>query len=299
MIRTLLIAGANGQLGRCLVDRAIESDLDCVAFGSAELDICEPESLRARVHDSQPDILINAAAYTAVDKAESHSGDAFRVNETGVANLAEVCAERGIPLIHISTDYVFGGDTQSAYREGDRTDPVGVYGASKLAGERAIQERLTEYLIVRTSWVYSEYGHNFVKTMLRLAKDREHIQVVSDQYGRPTYAGDLADAILAACANPGLGEKWGIYHFAGADVCSWSEFARNLFAMSVELGLIVEAPKVINIASRDYPAAASRPLRSVLDSAKFTQHFGVEPVPLADSLRYSLAALAARSDRVQ
>jgi len=265
----LLITGASGQLGRCLQDRAGKAGFDTTAVTREELDISDKDAIDRVVSGCRPDVIINAAAYTAVDKAESDSELAYAVNEIGPKNLAASCARRDIPLIHISTDYVFDGFATEPYRVDSPTNPRSIYGKSKLAGELAVQRECEKYLIIRTSWVFSEYGNNFVKTMLRLAQKRDSLGVVADQLGCPTYAGDLASCILECIVQFGSGrENWGIYHFCGSEGVSWYDFSQYIFEVGLKEKLLKSAPRVKPITTSDYPTSAPRPGYSVLSGEK-------------------------------
>ncbi|WP_342752121.1 dTDP-4-dehydrorhamnose reductase [Vibrio sp. JC009] len=264
----LLIVGANGQLGRCLQDRVQSKKYECLATDVDQLDITDTSSVMSLVTESMPDIIINAAAYTAVDKAETESELAYAVNSDGPKNLAEAAKSRDIPLIHISTDYVFDGKSTSPYKCDALTNPQGVYGESKLAGERSVIDTTSQHIIIRTAWVFSEYGNNFVKTMIRLATERDEVGVVADQYGCPTYAGDLADVVLKAVdeyfASSNF-SKYGVYHFCGSEATSWHGFARAIFSQAESLSVINKQPKLKAIKTEDYPTPARRPEYSVLD----------------------------------
>lgn len=262
----ILLTGKNGQLGRCFLDVA-SSEHDVHAFGSDELDISDHRQVANRIAQVRPDIIVNTAAYTAVDKAESDRERAYAVNEQGVKHLAEHAALLDIPVIHISTDYVFDGQAVTPYLPSDKTNPQGVYGASKLAGEKALATATTQYIVLRTAWVFSEYGNNFVKTMIRLAKERDALGVVADQYGCPTYAGDLAIAIKQLCEQYEAKQDlpWGVYHYCGNTPTSWHGFARTIFVMAKDQGIIDKIPKLSAISSDQYPTPAKRPAFSVLD----------------------------------
>lgn len=265
----ILLTGKNGQLGRCFADLlvAVGDQHQLFAFGSAELDISNEEQVAQLMAEVAPDIIVNAAAYTAVDKAESEPELAYVVNEQGPKHLAQQAAALGIPLIHVSTDYVFDGNGIRPYLPSDATNPQGVYGASKLAGEQAISANLEQHIILRTAWIFSEYGNNFVKTMVRLAKERDALSVVADQYGCPTYAGDLARAIMQLCDQYAAGESlaWGVYHYCGDTPTSWHGFARAIFALAKEQGLLASVPKLTAISTEQYPTPAKRPSYSVLN----------------------------------
>lgn len=237
-----------------------------------------------------PDIVINAAAYTAVDKAESDRATAFAVNAHGPALLAAFAASRNIPLIHISTDYVFDGAASRPYVETDATNPLNVYGESKLEGERAVLHAQPRSMILRTSWLFSAHGSNFVKTMLRLARERDRLRIVNDQFGCPTSAHELAQCIWRIaeriCGRAEPFRHWGIYHYAGGGVTSWADFAAAIFA-SPE-ALVRRAPVIDRVPVQDYPLPATRPRNSALDCNKIAACFGLPPLPwqapLADVL---------------
>ncbi len=273
----ILVAGASGQLARALQAEARlrEGKFSLTALGRPSLDITDPASIEAAVIRERPAIVINAAAYTAVDRAESEPGAAFALNRDGAASLAQITAQNGAALIHVSTDYVFDGTKPRAYAEEDAPNPQSVYGRSKHEGELAVAAANPRHLIVRTSWVYSEYGSNFLKTMLRLARERPELRVVSDQYGNPTYARDLAAAILDLAENLAgrNDEAWGVYHLAGSGDASWRDFAARIIACGAQYGC-PQVP-VMPIPSADYPAEAKRPANSRLDCTKAARMFGV------------------------
>jgi len=269
----LLITGCNGQLGSELQIQARAASWDVLAVDWGELDISDLQAVQAMVNAYSPDVLINAAAYTAVDKAEEDVSLAFAVNQQGSENLAVACESKGIPLVHYSTDYVFDGSKLGVYTEEDVVAPLGVYGESKLAGERVVQEHCSKYLIFRTSWVFSAHGHNFVKTMLRLAAEREELGVVADQYGKPTSAGELARITLEIL--PRLNNQWGIYHLAQSGVTSWHGFAKAIFDHAIALRIPLKVRHVKAIKTEEYPTPAKRPMNSELNCDKVEQVFGV------------------------
>lgn len=264
----ILLTGKNGQLGRCFQDVLKNTSHELFAYGSTELNIADALQVDRIIQQVRPDVIVNAAAYTAVDKAESDSERAYLVNATGPGLLAEQASALGIPFIHVSTDYVFDGAAVEPYLPSDKTNPQGVYGASKLAGEHAVTAACEHHIILRTSWVFSEYGNNFVKTMVRLAKERDVLSVVADQYGCPTYAGDLAHAILQICDQYEQGKAlvWGIYHYCGDTPTSWHGFARAIFVEAVRLEAITKKPRLKAIASDQYPTPARRPDYSVMST---------------------------------
>ena len=267
---TILVTGGNGQLASCIKDVEKQyDDLNIIYTYHLELDICELNQIQT-FFKSNPQInyCINCAAYTAVDKAETEAEKAFEINATGAKNLAQVCNDHDAILIHVSTDFVFDGEKNEPYTETDVANPISVYGASKLQGEVEIQQALKEYFIIRTSWLYSEYGNNFMKTMLRLAETRDGISVVSDQIGTPTYAGDLAEIIIQIINTKT--EKYGIYHYSNEGVASWFEFAKEIFKLAKN------KIKVNPIPSIEYLTPAKRPKYSVLDKKKIIDVFKID-----------------------
>ncbi|MCF6093268.1 dTDP-4-dehydrorhamnose reductase [Microaerobacter geothermalis] len=251
----VVVTGAKGQLGRDLVRRLRVNRGGVFGYGREELDITRMESVRQVIDEIRPDVIIHAAAYTKVDQAESDEEQAYLVNAFGSRNVAIAAEEFGAKLCYISTDYVFDGKATFPYKEYDRTNPLGVYGKSKYAGEELTKTLSSKYFIVRTSWVYGVHGHNFVRTMLRLAEERDELKVVNDQIGSPTYTVDLAEFIAQLIAT----EKYGIYHASNTGTCSWYDFAKAIFE---EAGVQV---KVSPIATEDFPRPAPRPKYSVLD----------------------------------
>jgi dTDP-4-dehydrorhamnose reductase len=288
----ILLTGKNGQLGRCFQDVLTGTNHELFAYGSAELNIADTQQVIRVVQQVKPDIIVNAAAYTAVDKAETDSENAYLVNATGPELLARQAADLDIPFVHVSTDYVFDGAAVEPYLPSDETNPQGVYGASKLAGERAVTAACEKYIILRTAWVFSEYGNNFVKTMVRLAKERDALSVVADQYGCPTYAGDLALAILQICEQHEQGKPlaWGIYHYCGDTPTSWHGFARAIFAKAEMLGVITKRPQLTAISSDQYPTPAKRPEYSVM-STQALSGIGVSAFSWGTGLSFVLRKL--------
>ena len=274
----VLVAGGQGQVGSALAQQGLEQNLDLIALGRQDLDITSTESIASVFAKYEPDLLINAAAYTAVDKAESEPELAYAINETATALLADACAERGIPMLHISTDYVFDGTKDSPYVETDLVNPITIYAKSKEAGERALRERLEQHIILRTSWVFSIQGNNFVKTMVRLAKDRDRLTVVSDQFGGPSSARGIAEALLTIAAHYESGSSiaWGIYHYCQKPYVSWHQFAESIVACAIEIGLVDHEVEVAPIPSSEFPTPVVRPKNTRLNTTKFTQAFGIE-----------------------
>lgn len=289
----ILLTGKNGQLGRCFQDVLKSANHELFAYGSTELNIADAQQVAEVVQQVKPDIIVNAAAYTAVDKAETDSDNAYLVNATGPEQLAKQAADLDIPFVHVSTDYVFDGEAVEPYLPTDQTNPQGVYGASKLAGEQAVEAECEKYIILRTAWVFSEYGNNFVKTMVRLAKERDVLSVVADQYGCPTYAGDLAKAILRVCEQYEQGKAlaWGIYHYCGDSPINWHGFARAIFSKAERFGVIAKRPQLKAISSDQYPTPAKRPEYSVM-STEALADIGVQASLWRSSLDIVLCRLA-------
>jgi len=260
MSSRILVLGANGQVGFHLRQALSEAFF----WDRSQLDLADPARVEAAVLAFAPDCIVNAAAYTAVDRAESEAALAWRVNAEAPAALARAAQALDATLVHISTDYVFDGSLARAYRKTDPVAPINVYGRTKLAGELAVASLCDRHWILRTSWVFSEHGSNFVRTMLRLGSERDALRVVDDQHGCPTYAGDLA-ALIAGLLRVRSGElNYGVYHVAGGAPTTWRRFAEAIFAAAVARGLIAKAPAVEPIATCDYPTPAVRPLNSVL-----------------------------------
>jgi len=270
----ILVLGSAGQVGSELMIRQSHATGPIVGFDRDTVDICDAAQMRDLVASTAPDLVINAAAYTAVDKAESERDLAFAINRDGPANLASACDAAAIPLLHISTDYVFDGASAAPYRETDPVAPMGVYGASKLAGEEAVRARLAHHVILRTAWVFSAHGANFVKTILRLSAERPELRVVDDQFGCPTPAAAIAETLLAIAAKLRRGgASWGTYHYAGAPATSWCRFARAIVETAARhRGRIIP---VVPIATSEYPTAAKRPANSALDCTKIAATFGL------------------------
>lgn len=270
----ILITGKNGQLGQQLQKQA-PSDIIVIAHGRETLNIADKEQVFAVLKEAKPDAVINAAAYTAVDKAETDADQANAINAQGPENLALACRELGIRLIHVSTDFVFNGKQSHPYQPQDKRQPLGVYGEGKARGEEAVEAILPEAIIVRTAWVYDREGGNFVNTMLRLMNEREQLGVVADQIGTPTWAGTLAQALFALAKNP---EAKGIYHCTDAGAASWYDFAVAIFEEGKTAGLLPQEKQVQikPIATSDYPTPATRPHYSVLDKTRLVTETGLE-----------------------
>jgi dTDP-4-dehydrorhamnose reductase len=292
----ILFTGANGQLGHEIKRAAIKKELWAVGLTHHELDITQPESINAVISKINPTVIINCAAYTAVDQAESEPEPAFAVNQHGPAQLAKACSDHNIAFIHISTDYVFDGRKDSAYVENDPICPIGIYGQSKAAGEAQIAQLIKKYIIIRTSWLYGCHGNNFVKTMIRLGRTKDRIGVVDDQFGSPTHAADLAEAVLTVACNILQDDfsQWGIYHFANQGIVSWYEFAKNIFEI-ISKKMELKLTKLDPLTTDQYPTVAVRPEYSVLSVKKISQQFGINPPFYLDSLKEMLARMLAES----
>ncbi len=276
----ILVTGANGQVGYCLQQQLREQAWDFVALTRTELDISDADAVNNALATFQPDIIINAAAYTAVDKAEQEQDLAIAINCNGPANLARAAKNIGAAILHISTDYVFAGDAIGSYREGDTTAPQGVYGQSKLDGELAVIAANEKHIILRTAWVFGEHGNNFVKTMIRLGSTRDTLGIVADQEGGPTYAGDIAATLLAIAKHYATGNDtlWGTYHYSGLPHISWFGFAQHIFAEVERAGIYSKTiPQLNPITTTDYPTPAKRPANSKLNCQKLEQVFGITP----------------------
>ena len=290
----LLVAGAKGQLGLELCRRGPHYGFDVIPLDLPEFDITDPFRVDEELARKDISLVVNAAAYTAVDKAESEREIAFAVNSEGPRHLALACARRKIPLIHVSTDYVFDGNKGRPYIEADPICPIGIYGESKAAGEKAVREALETHIILRTSWLYSSHGSNFVKTILRLAGEREELRVVADQYGCPTHAADLAEAILSIAERiHGNGSNsWGTYHYCGKGITSWHGFAQEICRLG-KRHTTLRAKAVNAISTEEYPTPAKRPPYSVLDCMKIEKCFGLTRKPWQNSLAEMLARMFA------
>ncbi len=287
----IIIIGAQGQVGSELARRAPGLGYEALAWDQAELDITDAAAVDRALAASGAAVVINAAAYTAVDKAEQEPERAFAVNRDGPAHLAAACNRLQIPLLHISTDYVYDGRKPGSYIEEDPTAPLGVYGASKLAGDEAVRLLLPRHLILRVSWVFGIDGNNFVKTILRLAREREELRIVADQRGCPTYAGDIADALLnlaGRVSTMDARDLWGTYHYCGEPATTWHGFTEAIVEEARRYEpLLVKT--IVPIATTEYPTPAARPANSVLDCAKLTARLGIQPRPWREGLKTMLA----------
>jgi dTDP-4-dehydrorhamnose reductase len=279
----IAVIGKSGQIARALQARA-RGDISIHTLGRPAIDLTRPRCILPALHP-RPDFVINAAAYTAVDRAENEPDLAFAVNAEGAGAVAAAAATLGVPILHLSTDYVFDGEKAGAYVEDDPVGPRSVYGRSKLQGERAVAAANPRYLILRTSWVYAPYGENFVATMLRLARSRSEVQVVNDQTGCPSFAPDIADALLSLALHlqsPDGGAVSGTYHLASPESTTWFDFAQRIFRVSAAHG--GPSARVVPISTTAYGATAARPKNSVLDSGKFSRAFGLRLTGIDDAL---------------
>ncbi|MCH9806940.1 MAG: dTDP-4-dehydrorhamnose reductase [Alphaproteobacteria bacterium] len=284
--RPIAVIGASGQVAQALIRLADQSDRPLVARGRPDVDLTDIATVGRFFDEVRPSVIVNAAAHTAVDKAESEPEAAFALNAEGPAKLAVVCNAMSVPLIHLSTDYVFNGLAQSPYRATDEPSPMSVYGASKAAGEMAVAVGCPQHIILRTAWVYGVEGNNFVKTMLRLGAERDELGIVADQRGSPTFADDIASAILSIAQsiisepNP---DRWGIYHYTNAGETTWHEFAQAIFAHARSAGR--NTPNTVKpIATADYPTPARRPPYSVLDCGRVDSAFQISRPDWKDAL---------------
>jgi dTDP-4-dehydrorhamnose reductase len=286
----VLVCGAGGQVGSCIVNQAASFGLEAIGLSRQALDITSATQIREAIEHYKPALIINAAAYTNLDHAEAEVAQAEAVNRDGAANLAIAARQFGIPLFHLSSEYVFSGDGSSPYRETDLPKPNSVYGTTRLAGEEAISRSLDRHLILRTSWIYGERGNNFVRTMLNLGSKTAEISVVSDQVGSPTRARSVArvfiELALRYCRDGDL--QWGLYHYSGAASCSWAEFATEIFREAEQTGLIDKAPRVLPVPSESLPRAAMRPAWSVLDCTLIETTFGIRPKHWRDELNHAI-----------
>lgn len=274
--KRVLVLGKSGQLAIAL-SRLNHPGATIICSGRPDLDLENEISIRAAIARHAPEIVINAGAFTAVDRAESEADAAMAINAKGAGNAAAACEKAGIPIVHISTDYVYPGSKTTPYVESDPTGPINAYGRSKLAGETAVASRNPAHVILRTGWLYAPWGTNFARTMMRLAQERDVVRVVGDQFGTPTYVPHLAETVvkvaLASCTHLDLAQR-GVFHIASSGEASWADFAERLFAVSKKLG--GPNARVERIGSADYPTAAARPAYSVLSTAKLRAAFALE-----------------------
>lgn len=295
----ILLTGAGGQVGFEINRLAAEQRVDLIGLSRQILDIGDSQAVDQTISRYRPGLVINAGAYTAVDKAEAERESAFRANRQGPAHLADACHRHQIPLIHLSTDYVFDGSKSGAYLEDDAAAPTGVYGQSKWEGEEEVRSRLPQHLIIRVSWVFGPHGHNFVKTMVRLAAERDSLQVVADQRGCPTSATDIARTLLllAMSFDPARPDTpWGTYHYCGQPATTWHEFAEAIVQTATTMNLLNRVIPVHPIATHEYPTPAKRPANSVLDCRKIRRNLAVEQPDWHDGLRAMLSQMSSLPD---
>ncbi len=304
-VAPIAVIGRTGQVARALVRRAAERNIPLVAGGRPDVDLTSIDSAGRFIDRNRPSVVVNAAAYTAVDKAESEPEAAFALNAEGPGKLAAVCHALDVPLIHISTDYVFDGLATEPYREDSRMQPMNAYGASKAAGELAVAMACPRHIILRTAWVYGLEGHNFVRTMLRLGAERDELGIVADQTGAPTFADDIADAILTIAGkfeeasgsrtSDADSDLYGTFHFTSAGETTWHGFASAIFAHAAEAGR--KTPEIIEaITTADYPTPARRPPYSVLDSRRIARVYRVEPPNWQEALRRAMPRILEAAD---
>ena len=288
----VLIVGAAGQLGTELRIRSQLRGYNTVAVDRSQLDISDETSVNELVTRLKPSVIINAAAYTVVDRAETDIATAYAVNRDGPLNLAKACASANIPLLHVSTDYVFDGDKLTPYNEMDTPNPQSVYGKSKYEGEIAVAITLQKQLTLRVSWVFSATGNNFVRTILRLAKERDELRIVADQTGAPTWAGDIAEVLLTVVdrLNQNNPIPWGLYHYSGSPSTNWHAFAEGICDQAITLGMLEKKPVIHPISAAEYPTAAKRPQNSMLDCAHILNELGMPQADWVNGLKKVLIA---------
>jgi dTDP-4-dehydrorhamnose reductase len=292
MQKPILVFGATGQVGREVMRRSDKFARPLIGVTRADVDIRDGATVSAAIARLSPALVINAAAYTAVDKAETEQEIAFSVNRDAPTHLAKACFAQSIPLLHLSTDYVFDGDKPGPYSESDPVSPLGTYGASKLAGEVAVREHLPHHVILRTAWVFAAHGTNFVRTILRLSAERPALRIVADQHGGPTSAAAIAEALLAIARHIDAGRMaWGTFHFCGAPATTWCDFAKAILREAAKHGH--RAVPIEAITTADYPTPAARPANSVLSCARIKEAFGIEQPDWRQDLALVVADLLA------
>jgi dTDP-4-dehydrorhamnose reductase len=281
----ILLTGANGQLGNEIVNLSKNLNLQLYPFTRRQLNITEFDQIKNVVAAIKPNYVVNAAAYTAVDKAEKESELAFAINGLGVRNLAKITQEYDIPLLHISTDYIFDGQKKIAYTEEDQARPLSIYGQSKLNGENFLKETWYKHIILRVSWVFGAYGNNFVKNIIRLASEKNELRIIADQKGAPTYAGDIAQTLIKIikCLDKGLTD-WGTYHYTGTPALSWYEFSQKIINEAKQRQKFI-LKKIIPISTLEYPSIARRPYNSELACSKLVRVFDIKPNNWSDGLK--------------
>jgi len=296
-VMRIAVIGRSGQISRALAERASPIGVDVITLGRPAFDLTSAPDIDAQLAELLPQAIVNAAAYTAVDLAESHSSEAYQVNSSAAEAVASSAAKLGIPVIHLSTDYVFDGRREASYRECDEPEPISVYGHSKLQGEQRVAAATPNHMILRTAWVYGPHGQNFVRTMLALATKREEIAVVDDQWGSPSNALDIADAIFSISremiSNPELTDLRGIFHMTGDGTTNWAEFAKAIFVISERLG--GPSARVMPVTTSQFPRPAPRPANSRLDNSKMARLYGIRLPHWQDSLPKVVARILAKT----
>ncbi len=294
----ILLTGSKGQLGREIRLQAPAAAVDCIGIDINDADITDPDQVHRIFADTRPELLINAAAYTQVDAAETNPAAAFAVNRDAAAYLAQACATARVPMLHISTDFVFSGKQRTPYGETDPVAPLGIYAQSKAAGESVVRQSVNRHLIIRTAWLYGAYGQNFVKTMLTLGRQNSRLRVVADQVGCPTWATDFAGALLTLCGHIGRRPDipWGTYHLCGRGAVSWHGFAERIFHIAGRLGMCGDV-KVTPVTTPEYPTPAPRPAYSALACEKIEANFGIVAPPWQASLEKMIRHLYQTENR--
>lgn len=289
----ILITGAQGQVGSELTTIAKQCNYEVIATTRSDLDISQLDNVNSYILKVKPNIIINAAAFTAVDKAEEEQDIAYAINRDGAKNLAIACSTQNIPLLHISTDYVFDGSKEEAYRENDEVAPLGIYGISKWQGEEEIRSHLSHHIILRVAWVFGANGNNFVKTMLRLAADRNELNIVADQFGGPTSAKSIAKTLLKLVDiyHEDNNLEWGTYHYCGKGKTSWYNFAKEIFHQANISGVLNKEIQINAIKTAEYPTPAKRPKNSMLDCTKIMNTFGIDTQDWQSELKQVLSEL--------
>ena len=291
---TVLVVGANGQLGQSLQVQLSREKINFLALTKNEIDITQPRMIEQCLKKFSPIVVVNLAAYTAVDLAETSIDLAYEINAIGCKNLAICCSMFKLPLIHISTDYVFDGDSQIPYKPTDSPNPINIYGASKLKGEKLIQQYSEKYIILRTSGVYGEFGNNFLKTMLNLSQTTKELNIISDQFTTPTYSGDLAFAILKIClAHQSQPLENNIYHYGGPKTLSWFDFAKEIFLYMSTFQPKLNSPVLAPVLSKNYITPAQRPIFSALDSSSLNDKYDLPCIDISDRISSTIDKLIA------
>jgi dTDP-4-dehydrorhamnose reductase len=288
----ILLLGSGGQVGWEIARQAKDLPMDLTSLNRNELDVTNIQELIDAINKRAPDIVVNATAYTAVDQAEKDADKAYAVNRDAPADMAMLCHEAHIPLIHLSTDYIFDGTKSEPYQENDPANPLGVYGKSKWEGEEVVRGQLQEHIILRTSWIFGIHGSNFVKTILRLAREREQLQVVGDQTGCPTFAGDIAKTILVLCQKYQEHQQlsWGTYHYCGTPMTTWYDFSQTIVKQARQI-TDLKVQEIISIPTSGYPTPANRPMNSALKCDKISRQLAIQQTNWIHGLKQCLQPL--------